>query len=388
MRRRQLFSTGAAVGAAALVGGGLFQISKADRAEAQPSDQLPGRAQIIEAMNLVDDYWIANNDAGTNGWARATYYSGLMHHYRTTGNQTYLDYAEAWANAHGYELNGGDTTRNADNQCAGQTYLDLYEELDQAESKIAHIDASVSAMVAELDANNEDWTWCDTLHMAMPVFARLGALRNDNRYWVKLYRLYHYSKRRHGGAPFVKPGNLSESVALWYRDDRFQVDGPNSTSPNGLPVHWSRGNGWVIAAHAKTLKTIPGTDKRGPEYIHMLQQMAAALADVQQPDGFWYPNLTDPADFGGPETSGTAFFVFGIAYGINAGLLDRATYEPIIARAWNGMVTTAVQSNGFLGYCQPGGDRPAPADADVTQDFGVGAFLMAGAELAELQAQR
>jgi len=112
--------------------------------------------------------------------------------------------------------------------------------------------------------------------------------------------------------------------------------------------------------------------------------MSAALADCQQPDGFWYPNLADPAHVNSPETSGTAFFVFGIAYGINAGLLDRATYEPVVARGWNALVETAVQDNGFLGYCQPPGDRPAPGPADHTETYGVGAFLMAGAELVEL----
>lgn len=383
MNRRQLFTRGAAVGATALVGGGLAQLGRAESAKAQPSDQLPGRADIVASMNLVDDYWIANNDLGGNEWTWATYYSGLMHHFRTTQDQQYLDHAVAWAESHAYGLKGGDTTRHADNQCAGQTYLDLYEELG-GDEKIAHIDASVSAMVAELGANNEDWWWCDALHMAMPVFTRLGDLHGDTNYWVKMYRLYHYCKRQRGGTPFVKPGNLSESVALWYRDEKFQVDGSVSTSPNGLPVLWSRGNGWVIGAHAKTLKVIPHNDKRGPEYVYMLQQMAAALADTQQPDGFWYPNLTDPDHVNTPETSGTAFFVFGIAYGINAGLLDRATYEPVVARGWNAMVETAVRDDGFLGHCQAPGDRPGPAPADHTETYGVGAFLMAGSELAEL----
>jgi unsaturated rhamnogalacturonyl hydrolase len=235
---------------------------------------------------------------------------------------------------------------------------------------------------------NDDWWWCDALHMGMPPLVRFGRLRNNNAYWVKMYRLYHYCKRQHGKAGvYVQPGNLSESSAFWYRDHNFQVDGgAAATSPNGKPVHWSRGNGWVIAAHAKVLKVLPHNDKRGPEYIFTLQQLASALRLAQQPDGFWYPNLSDPAHFGGPETSGTAFFVFGIAYGINAGLLDRNTYLPVVARAWNAMVATAVRADGFLGYVQRPGDRPEAVPADHTEDFGVGAFLMAGSEIARLTA--
>lgn len=378
MRRRQFLTGTAALGAAATFAG-------PTAAEAAPPDTLPTRAEIVEVMNRVDNYWIGThaNPGGTD-WARATYFSGLLHHYRLTREQRLLDYGIAWGNQNSWSIPGGVTTRNADNHCAGQAYLDMFEEVGGA-NKIAMVESSVSRMLTDQPDKNDDWWWCDTLHMAMPVFARFGKLRGNNLYWVKLYRLYHYSKRMHGGAAsYYKPGNQSESSAFWYRDQRFQVDGEAAVSPNGKPVHWSRGNGWVMGAYAKTLKVIPHTDKRGPEYLYGLRQLAAELRTVQQADGFWYPNLSDPQHFGGPETSGTAFFAFGIAYGIRAGLLDRATYLPVVARAWNGMVATAVRSDGFLGYCQPGGDRPAAAPATRTEDFGVGAFLMAGSEIAGL----
>lgn len=396
MNRRQLFARTAAAGAGSLIAGTTLACSPAEpqapsttsqQAKAA-ADALPSRADVIAVMNHVDNYWISSHaDPGDNGWARATYFSGLMHHYRLTREQRLLDYAISWGERNAWGLLGGPTTRNADNQCAGQAYLDLYEEVGGA-SKIAAIEASLSRMLTDQPDKNDDWWWCDALHMGMPPLVRFGQLRGNNQYWVKMYRLYHYCKRQHGKAGvYVQPGNLSESSAFWYRDHNFQVDGgAAATSPNGEPVHWSRGNGWVLAAHAKVLKVLPHNDKRGPEYVYTLQQLADALRRAQQADGFWYPNLSDPAHYGGPETSGTAFFAYGIAYGINAGLLDRTTYLPVVAQAWNAMVTTAVRGDGFLGYVQPGGDRPAPVSANQTFDFGVGAFLMAGSEIARLTA--
>jgi rhamnogalacturonyl hydrolase YesR len=372
MNRRALLAAGSALGLVAVPGVAL----------AAPGSQLPTRAQVLAVMQRVNDNWIAANvNPGNNQWARATYFSGNMAHYRASGTRKYLDYAVAWAEQSAYGLNGGNATRIADNHCAGQTYLDLYELLGGA-NKIAAIEDSLRRMVSSTARG--DWWWVDALHMAMPPFARLGALRNDTGFWLTMYQLYHSTKRLQPDQQGRVTGLAAESTALWYRDSAYTVDGSAQASPSGKPVLWSRGNGWAIAAHAKVLKVIPLSDKRGPEYANTLRSMAAALAPLQRSDGFWNVNLADPDHFGGPETSGTAFFAFGLAYGIGAGLLDRATYLPVLARAWNGMVATAVRADGFLGYCQDVGAAPAAVDPGRTADYGVGAFLMAGAEVAAL----
>lgn len=379
MDRRTLLGTTVAVGIASVsVGVGALPVAAA------PSDQLPSRADVLAVMQRVNDYWIgANANPGDNWWARSTYFSGNMAHYQLTRNSRYLDYAVAWAEQHGYSLIGGAVTRNADNQCAGQVYLDLYQELG-GQAKIAMLEDSLTRMVNS--TKRDDWWWVDALHMVMPSFARLGALRGDTSYWVTMYQLYHSTKRLQLDRVNRVTGLYSESAPLWYRDNGYAIDGPQQFSPAGNPVYWSRGNGWALAAHAKVLKAIPLSNKRGPEYAHTLRSMASALLPVQRADGFWNVNLADPAHFGGPETTGTAFFAFGMAYGIRAGLLDRATYLPVVARAWNGMVATAVRADGFLGYCQGVGAGPAPVDPNQTADYGVGALLMAGAEIAALTA--
>ncbi|MGC3979395.1 MAG: glycoside hydrolase family 88 protein [Paludibacteraceae bacterium] len=131
---------------------------------------------------------------------------------------------------------------------------------------------------------------------------------------------------------------------------------------------------------------MPENNSHRSEYISTFQQMAAALKDRQRADGCWGVSLDDPNEYAGPETSGTAFFIYAIAWGINNGLLDSSIYYPVVEKAWNGLTTIAVKSNGFLGYVQGVGAGPAYAPETSTQDFGVGAFLLAGSEVVKLAA--
>ncbi len=155
----------------------------------------------------------------------------------------------------------------------------------------------------------------------------------------------------------------------------------------GTNIYWSRGNAWAFVAHAKVLETLPTSDPHYAEYLTTFQAMAAKLITLQQSDGFWYANLLNPSQYPTPETSGTAGFTYGLAWGINAGVLDSATYLSAVIKAWNGMVATAVHSNGFLGYVQGSGTQPSssqPVTYNSTADFGVGLFLQAGNEVAKL----
>ncbi|WP_206686267.1 glycoside hydrolase family 88 protein [Kribbella qitaiheensis] len=177
----------------------------------------------------------------------------------------------------------------------------------------------------------------------------------------------------------------SRRAGLWYCDDRFLPG--KIVSPNGKPVLWSRGNGWVGAAHVKTLKALPANQQNVAEYSSTLTQLVTVLRPIQRSDGFWTVNLGDPQHLPGPETSGTAFFTYATAYAIKAGLVAATSYQAVAARAWNGMVATAVHPGGFLGYVQKVGDGPEssqPITYDSTADFGVGACLRAGSELAGL----
>jgi rhamnogalacturonyl hydrolase YesR len=171
------------------------------------------------------------------------------------------------------------------------------------------------------------------------------------------------------------------AIGLWYQGAGF-------IKPK---IFWSRGNGWVMAAHARVLEHLLAGDPHRNEYITTLQNMAAALAARQRADGFWNVNLPAPGTpetYPGPETSGTAFFTYALAWGINQGYLNRDTYTPVVLKAWDGMVRDAVHPNGKVGYVQGVGNDPSdsqPITYESTELYGVGAFLLAGSEVAKLQ---
>ncbi|MCG6869114.1 MAG: glycoside hydrolase family 88 protein [Gammaproteobacteria bacterium] len=331
----------------------------------------PSKLEVASAMGRVNDHWISRHpDPGDNKWAQAVYYFGDMAHYMTTGEANYLDHATDWAEQHSWLLNGGCNTAHADNQAAGRTYLALYD-LEPVPEKILCITTSIDHVVDRY-LNHEtldDWWWIDAMFMAMPIYAKLSVGNGNYNYSEAMYALYRDTK--------VSRGLYNADAGLWYRDENYK---PPNASPNGKDIFWSRGNGWVFAAHADVLATLSPDDLHYIEYLTTFKEMAAALKAVQRSDGFWNVNLADPDDYPGPETSGTAFFTYGMAIGIEMGILSPAEYLEPVVRAWNGMIT-AVHPNGKLGFVQGVGKAPSSAQSvtyDSTADFGVGAFLLAG----------
>lgn len=341
---------------------------------------LPARRYIERTLRLVNDHWMHGHPSpGGRDWARATYFTGAMALHRLLDDPRVLRYAESWAEQNDYGLAGGTTTRHADSQCAGQVYYDLYDVAPDP-AKLQAIETSVGAMVhGPAAADTDDWWWVDALHMALPVFIRAGRRLGDPAYLASAQARYRHTK--------LERRLFAPELGLWYRDPGFVPPAVASRTPSGRPVVWSRGNGWAVAAQAKAIEALGPERGAWPEYATDLKASARALADRQRPDGFWNANLTDPDHFGGPETSGTAMFTFGLAYGIRTGVLDRRTYLPVAARAWNGMVASAVHPDGLLGHVQGVGLSPSsaqPVTPSSTADFGVGAFLLAGCELARL----
>ena len=352
------------------------------------TQQLPAPEKIIEDMRLANQYlmnkWpdptvptVKDRVRPSNIWTRAAYYEGLMMLYRVDPQATYYDYAVQWGAGHNWEpAYGGTRTENADNQCCGQTYIELYQ-VDPKPERIEKIKETIDRMLNS--DNNDAWWWIDALQMAMPVFAKLGAIYEDDRYFEKMYSLYNFSKTQQGENGLYNPEDH-----LWWRDADFE---PPTTSPNGEDTYWSRGNGWVLTALARVLDVMPENAPHREEYLTTFKEMAEALVPIQREDGFWNVSLHDPEEFGGKETSGTGFFVFGLAWGVNQGLLTDEKYKTAAVRGWNGLVNDALHENGFLGYVQGTGKQPSdgqPLSYDKPanfEDYGLGAFLLAGSEM-------
>lgn len=351
------------------------------------AQRLPGKKEILQQMTKANAYFmqqwldpgkeiVTNKTRPSNIWTRAVYYEGLMALYGIDPQKRYYDYAVEWGEKHHWGMRSGDQTRNADDQCCGQTYLDLYH-IDPRPERIRSIKASVDNMVASDKV--DDWHWIDALQMAMPVFAKLGVLYHDDRYYEKMYQIYDHAKRVQGGK-----GLYNAQDGLWWRDKDFV---PPYQEPNGEDCYWSRGNGWVVAALVRVLDIMPPDAPHRAEYQKTYLDMMKALPSLQRPDGYWNVSLHDSTHFGGKELTGTALFIYGMAWGVNHGLLDRKVYNPIITKAWNAMNRECVHPNGFLGYVQGTGKEPKdgqPVTYDSKPDFedyGLGCFLLAGTEI-------
>jgi len=315
----------------------------------------------------------------SNIWTRAVYYEGLMALYNVDKKQSYYDYAVDWANKHNWNLRDGITTRNGDNQACGQIYIDLYL-LDKKEETIKNIKASIDAMMATNKI--DDWTWVDAIQMAMPLFAKLGAIYKDSSYFSRMYNMYAYTKYHHGGNGLYNP-----AAGLWWRDKDFT---PPYKEPNGKDCYWSRGNGWVVAALVRVLTFLPKNDPHYDEYLGDYKTMMNAIISLQRNDGSWNVSLNDPTHFGGKELTGTSLFTYGMAWGINQGYLDRKKFLPAIIKAWDAM-SKCVHLNGFLGYVQGTGKEPKdsqPVGYDNIpdfEDFGLGCFLLGASEVYKLK---
>jgi rhamnogalacturonyl hydrolase YesR len=318
---------------------------------------------VLAIMRKVADWQLQQGGINAIDWIHGAMWTGIFATYQATRDVKYLNAAKTWGQTNNWSLSGGVTT-NADNQCAAQTYFDLYL-LDP--TNMALVNGAKPSFDAMATSGSTGWTWADALFMSPPGLTRLGAIAGDPKY----FQLLHANWWKAYAAMF------STANGLIYRD-------PPSGGPNtGNGIFWARGNGWVIAGTARVLEYLPKSDARRPEYVTMLVTMADALKKWQGTDGLWRADITHPNAIPNPETSGTGFMTFAMAWGINDGILDRATYVPVVKAAWQGLVAN-VDANGRLGYVQGVGAGPAPATATSNAPYGVGAFLLAGSEVAKL----
>lgn len=355
------------------------------------AEELPNRESTLNTLLKVNDYFMKKyadfrvptyngRVRPSNIWTRAVYYEGLMALYSIYPSESYYDYAYGWAEFHKWGLRNGNTTRNADDQCCGQTYIDLYN-ICRDPAMVRNIKTNIDMMVNTPQV--DDWWWVDAIQMAMPVYAKLGKLTGEQLYYDKMWEMYCYTRNSQGGK-----GLFNVEDGLWWRDADFD---PPYKEPNGEDCYWSRGNGWVYAALVRVLSEIPVNEAHRNDYINDFVVMSKALKKCQRKDGFWNVSLHDETHFGGKETSGTALFIYGMSWGIRNGLLDKKEYMPAVLKAWKAMCQDVIHPNGMLGYMQGTGKEPKdgqPVTYDSIPDFedyGVGCFLLAGTEIYKLK---
>lgn len=347
------------------------------------SAQVPyAKADIKNIMKQVGDWQIANpnkgHEHGDLSWTNAALYMGMIDWAEMAEKQDNNSAYYNWLTQMG-RRNGWQTEKrmyHADDIAVSQVFIDLYRKykdpymLNPTIARTDWVMAHPSKESFELDYRKretlERWTWCDALFMAPPVYTKLYVLTGDKKYIQFVNREYKDSY----DYLFDKDENL------FYRDWRYF----NQKEANGQKVFWGRGNGWVLGGLAEMLQELPRKDKNRKFYENLFVTLCHRIAGLQSPDGYWHASLLDPASYPSPETSATGFIVYALAYGVNEGLLDRETYLPAVVKGWKALVE-AVDADGKLGYVQPIGADPKKVTREMTEVYGVGAFLLAGCQL-------
>ena len=326
-------------------------------------------------------------------WTRAVYYEGLMALNDIDPQQRYIDYALTWANFHQWTPRNGVKTCDADDQCCGQTYMMLmkYAGTDTIINKVRqNLDYQMTTPNNKKNATAKTkgtqpslygwWTWIDAIQMAMPLYMQMYRQTGDAKYRDHAMAMYRWSRNECGGGLFnVKDG-------LWWRDADYV---PPYKEPDGKDCYWSRGNGWVYAALVRCMNELSPKDKAYKALKKDFLRMSEGLRRCQREDGFWNPSLVS-TNYAMPETSGTALFLYGMAWGIQKGYLKAKVYRPVCDKAWTVMVRDAVHPDGFLGWMQGTGKDPSAGQplsytkVPDFEDYGTGCFLLGAAEYFKL----
>ena len=351
---------------------------------------VPGNASdTLAQMQRVADWELAHLDQANIppsadgkdplGWIRATFYAGLTALADRTSDPRYADAIFALGAREHWQL--GRTPFDANDHAMAQTWIWAYGRTH--DPKI--IAATRRRFDAVLKANPSGsllmsqpncfprWCWSDALFMAPPAWVALTGLTHDPRYQAFADKEYRATT-----ALLFDPDQ-----SLFYRDSSFK----GNTDANGRKIFWSRGNGWVYAGLARILTALPPDAPSRPLYRDLFMRLSRKIARLQKPDGCWPASLLDPRHSTPPETSGTGFFTFGLAWGVKAGLLPGQAFRSSAERGWT-CLTRAVDADGKLGWVQSVADRPDLVRKEYTQPFGAGAFLLAGGAVYDLESGR
>ena len=357
-----------------------FQASAAKSKKKQVSKPVPA----IEIVQKVNDAYQATHSPEVRAfWDDAAYFTGNMEAYRLTGNARYLEYSDKWARHNKWSgatekdqskwlyKQYGESMQHVqfgDWQICFQTYLDMYRMNPDA-YKIAR---AIEVMDYQVKNSATDyWWWADALYMVMPVYTKLYKVTGNEQYLDQLYANYKYADDL----------MWDKESHLYFRDGKYIY--PAHKTDLGKKDFWARGDGWVLAGLAKVLADMPADYKHRSFFVERFQQLAEAVAACQQKEGYWTRSILDPEQAVGPETSGTAFFTYGLLWGMNHGLLDKVKYQPVTDLAWKYLTTVALQADGSVGYVQPIGEKAIKGQqltAANTANFGTGAMLLAACE--------
>ncbi len=337
---------------------------------------------VVAMMNKVADWQISTPYLVKNkhDWHWCAFYRGLMAAHQSTGDSRYLD--ELMNVGQSYDWGVLPDFFHADRLLICDIYSYLYEQGGKRDREImaqtewvmnqhvnANFDFSNLVHTADNPLNHKLWTWCDALYMGAPSFFTYTNVTGDE------------STREFGHEQFTAVADFlySKADSLFYRDNRFFT----KKSTNGGKLFWSRGNGWLMGALPRIIDALPEGHEYRPYYIEMYKEMAHKILNLQRKEGIWTVNLLDPEELLLGESSGSGFFGYALAWGVNRGILDAEVYGPAARRAWVALCGN-VSSFGRLGYVQATAGEPFPFFEYQSHTYASGAFLMFASEMLKM----
>lgn len=396
-----------------------------------------------EFIHKVNDYWQIEHrkQIPRSFWEQSAYHIGNLAAYNQLLNPSYLKFTRDWADANhwrghpsmenskhwtwAYGEEDSNAVLFADWHVCYQVYLELSQFIKLDHKKmLSNMKKVINYQLNTLE--DSYWWWSDGLFMGMPLLSKLYRHTEEAYYLTKMHEYFLFSLELmydgENGIPINKEGytssayyggpyggkaattsdysNPNDYKHLFYRDASFCY--PQNPLPGELSVvknFWSRGNGWVVAALVKVLRDIPREWAHYNFYLRIFKQMMSALKECYKKDSegriFWTQSLLSPnyscsdENIEGYETSGTAFFLFGMIAGINDGLLEEDEYLLIVEKGWRYLTEVALHENGKIGFVQPvGAVASSAATYENTQDFGVGACLLTASEMSKWQERK
>ncbi|QVY66588.1 glycoside hydrolase family 105 protein [Polaribacter sp. Q13] len=308
-----------------------------------------------------------------NHWTNGALYSGMVKWAALSEDDKYYDWLKndignqqkwSYQHAHGY---------HADPHAVGQLYVDLYKKYKEDKMLAPTIELldfiiknpSNTSLAWESPNHQNRWNWCDALFMSPPLWAKLYNVTGDKKYLDFMVSEFKAT------TDFL----FDKKESLYYRDERFIKQRDHDQK-----IFWARGNGWVFAGLVNIMNELNPKSKEYKYFLKIYKSMAKKLVKIQTEKGHWAMSLLGDEFYPTPETSGSSFFVYGLAWGVNNKILHKSKYKKAAIKGWNAMAGY-VHENGMLGYVQPIGAAPGVASENVTEVYGTGAFLSAGTEM-------
>lgn len=336
------------------------------------------RKLIKKRMLQVTDWQLNHPKHRPNDWTNGAFYAGVVAAYQTTKSKVIMDSLMALGQRTGWQP--GPRYDHADDIAISQTFIDVYrvkKDKHMIQPTIDTVEKLRRVPGPEDRKHGITWWWCDALFMGPPALIKLGVTMNDPSYFAfndSLFRQTYdllYNQNEH----------------LFARDASYLVkeNGEGKREKNGQLVFWSRGNGWVMGGLVRLLEELPSDYPSRDFYVGIYREMAQRIVELQQEDGLWRASLLDPASYPGGEGSGSGFYCYALAWGINKGILDKEKYQPAVRKAWEGL-NTLVSPDGRVGWVQPiGADPQKNFSAESWEVYGTGAFLLAGSEVYKMK---